>query len=472
MSDGRSALTVRDEIDLKQANSELYWFMHTEGQVVVEDDHTAYILQDGKQLKLQFVTDAAESELSVMAAEKLPTSVQFEESENVGVQKIALKLKASGKVNITVKMSLVGEEASNIAPETTAIENWTTAGDDTVRPSATGCAQRLLGISVNGDALKNFKPEIFHYTYSLAKDEAVANVTVQANTKTEILSHTMLNGHEMKEIRVYDSAKSSRRYTTYTIEIEPYSPYSPSQYSRYEVVGVQASSYQTDIGNIPEYSYDGDMSTRWSAEGVEEWLVHDLGEIKEIDAFGVAEWMGNQRKFYFDLQISDDGVNWTTVVVDYATSGTSEDIEIIPLDTSVKARYVRYWGKGNSRNSWNNVIELATYARRKHTTTQPSPEPNPNPNPGITTPDETPKPGEETATPAPNETPATSGSSSTPGTSQGGSSANTAKSAKSDTVTIPRTADDSISPSALLAVMLVSFTAMACVVHVRRKNHK
>lgn len=472
VSDGRSALTVRDEIDLKQANSELYWFMHTEGQVVVEDDHTAYILQDGKQLKLQFVTDAAESELSVMAAEKLPTSAQFEESENVGVQKIALKLKASGKVNITVKMSLVGEEASNIAPETTAIENWTTAGDDTVRPSATGCAQRLLGISVNGDALKNFNPEIFHYTYSLAKDEAVANVTVQANTKTEILSHTMLNGHEMKEIRVYDSAKSSRRYTTYTIEIEPYSPYSPSQYSRYEVVGVQASSYQTDIGNIPEYSYDGDMSTRWSAEGVEEWLVHDLGEIKEIDAFGVAEWMGNQRKFYFDLQISDDGVNWTTVVVDYATSGTSEDIEIIPLDTSVKARYVRYWGKGNSRNSWNNVIELATYARRKHTTTQPSPEPNPNPNPGITTPDETPKPGEETATPAPNETPATSGSSSTPGTSQGGSSANTDKSAKSDTVTIPRTADDSISLSALLAVMLVSFTAMACVVHVRRKNHK
>ena len=491
VSDGRSALTVRDEIDLKQADSELYWFMHTEGQVVIEDDHTAYILQDGKQLKLQFVTDAAGSELSVMAAEKLPTSAQFEESENVGVQKIALKLKASGKVNITVKMSLVGEEASNTAPETTAIENWTTTGDDTVRPSAVGCTQRLLGISVNGDALENFKPEIFHYTYSLAKDETEANVTVQANTKTENFSHTMLNGHEMKEIRVYDPAKSSSRYTTYTIEIEPYSPYSPSQYSRYEVVGVQASSYQTDIGNIPEYSYDGDMSTRWSAEGVGEWIVHDLGEVKEIDAFGVAEWMGNQRKFYFDLQISDDGVNWTTAVADYATSGTSEDIEIIPLDTSVKARYVRYWGKGNSRNSWNNVIELATYARRKHATTQPSPDPNPEPNPnpnsnpgtttpiekpkpgeGTATPAETPKPGEGTATPAPSETPVASGGSSAPGMAQGGSSASANNNTKSDTATIPRTADDSISPSALLVVMLVSFAAMACAVYVRRKNHK
>ena len=132
-------MTVRDEIDLKQDNSELYWFMHTEGQVVIEDNNTAYILQDGKQLKLQFVTDAAESELSVMPAEKLPTSAQFEESENIGVQKVALKLEASGKVNITVKMSLVGEDASNAAPETTAIANWTTVGDDTVQPSATGC---------------------------------------------------------------------------------------------------------------------------------------------------------------------------------------------------------------------------------------------------------------------------------------------------------------------------------------------
>lgn len=188
-------------------------------------------------------------------------------------EKVALKLEASGKVNITVKMSLVGEDASNAAPETTAIANWTTAGDDTVQPSATGCTQRLLGIKINGENLETFKPEIFHYTYSLGKDENEANVTAQANTRTEILSHTMLNGHDMKEIRVYDSAMSSSHYTTYIIEIKPYDPYSPSQYSRYAVVGVQASSYQTDIGNIPEYSYDGDMSTRWSAEGVGEWII-------------------------------------------------------------------------------------------------------------------------------------------------------------------------------------------------------
>ena len=152
---------------------------------------------------------------------------------------------------------------------------------------------------------------------------------------------------------------------------------------------------------------------------------------------------------------------------------------------------MRYWGKGNSRNSWNNVIELATYARRKHATTQPSPDPNPEPNPnpnsnpgtttpiekpkpgeGTATPAETPKPGEGTATPAPSETPVASGGSSAPGMAQGGSSASANNNTKSDTATIPRTADDSISPSALLVVMLVSFAAMACAVYVRRKNHK
>ena len=47
-------------------------------------------------------------------------------------------------------------------------------------------------------------------------------------------------------------------------------------------------------------SFDGDMTTRWSANGIGEWCVHDLGETKRIDAFGVALWMGAQRQFYFD----------------------------------------------------------------------------------------------------------------------------------------------------------------------------
>ena len=75
--------------------------------------------------------------------------------------------------------------------------------------------------------------------------------------------------------------------------------------------------------------------------------------------------MGAQREFYFDVEVSNDGVNFTPVVKDYTSCGNTEDIEVILLDESVNARYVRYMGKGNSVNAWNNVIELASYVDKK-----------------------------------------------------------------------------------------------------------
>ena len=107
-----------------------------------------------------------------------------------------------------------------------------------------------------------------------------------------------MNGNELKEICVYDEAG---RYSSYTVEIEPFSPYSVSQYNRYQVVASEASKEQIEPGvveNRKEHSYDANMDTRWSAEGDGEWIIHDLGE-KTFDTFGVAEWMGDRRKFYF-----------------------------------------------------------------------------------------------------------------------------------------------------------------------------
>ena len=63
---------MRDEIKLKE-QSELYWFMHTQADITIVDDHTALLFEDGKQLKVQFITNAEEAQLSVMEAEKLPS---------------------------------------------------------------------------------------------------------------------------------------------------------------------------------------------------------------------------------------------------------------------------------------------------------------------------------------------------------------------------------------------------------------
>ena len=130
-------------------------------------------------------------------------------------------------------------------------------------------------------------------------------------------------------------------------------------------MATSASSEQveTGINNVHANSADNDMATRWSANGKGEWLIHDFGESVDIDAIAVAEWMGGQRKFYFEIQVSDDGQNWTSLG-EFATSGESEDLEVFELKTPARGRYMKYVGGGNSTNEWNNVIELCALKKK------------------------------------------------------------------------------------------------------------
>ncbi len=121
LTDSRRSLIVRDEINLK-SQSELYWFMTTRAEIEIVDNTTAILIEDGKRLKVEIKTNAPDAELSIMAAELLPTSPQFNNSPNSEYSKLALKVSASGEVNITAKMYL---EDENIGwSDAGSLESW------------------------------------------------------------------------------------------------------------------------------------------------------------------------------------------------------------------------------------------------------------------------------------------------------------------------------------------------------------
>lgn len=362
LSEGRRAFTLRDEIELRKPDSELYWFMHTKGDVMILDDSTAVIVQEGKQLKVQFATNAAESQLMVMNAEKLPQSHQFKETSNAGVTKLTMKMKASGKVEITAKMSLLNEDPSQTPPETTPIAQWTVEGDNHIAQPGEEkrSAARLTGVKLNGAELYGFDPEIFRYSYSLGENEELPELILTGGVRTEQKVYPQPDGGAFVEMRVYDA---EGLYTPYILKVVPYNPSSVGNYIRHNVTGAQVSSEQTDEGNLRGGSYDGDPNTRWSADGDGQWMIHDLGTEQEIDAFGVALWKGAERTFGFEIWVSKDGENFTRLI-DTVSSGTTEEIEVYPLEQRVIARYVKYLGHGNSLNGWNNVIELATLKKK------------------------------------------------------------------------------------------------------------
>lgn len=124
-----------------------------------------------------------------------------------------------------------------------------------------------------------------------------------------------------------------------------------------QVTGVTASA---DDGNVAANTLDDDLSTRWSAEGDGVWIRYDLGSAQTVGSASIAWHQGDTRKNTFDVQVSDDGSSWTTVMAGKASSGTTLQPQNYDFaDTS--ARYLRIVGHGNTSNDWTSITETDVY---------------------------------------------------------------------------------------------------------------
>jgi len=124
-----------------------------------------------------------------------------------------------------------------------------------------------------------------------------------------------------------------------------------------------------------------------------------------VGSVKIAWYNGNARVSSFDLQTSNDNVNWANVLTNVQSGGTSTAEQAFDF-ADVDARWVRYLGHGNSVNAWNSVTEISLFSGQG-TTVTPTPTPPPvttaTPTPTVTpTPTATPTPTvEPTTTPTP-----------------------------------------------------------------------
>jgi hypothetical protein len=74
---------------------------------------------------------------------------------------------------------------------------------------------------------------------------------------------------------------------------------------------VKASGYQE--GFEPNLTIDGNLQTRWAAEGRNQWIQYELDPDRTADQLRIFWNLGEERKYSFDLQFSQDGLTWTPV---------------------------------------------------------------------------------------------------------------------------------------------------------------
>lgn len=123
--------------------------------------------------------------------------------------------------------------------------------------------------------------------------------------------------------------------------------------------GITVTAIGNQTGNTPANSIDNNLSTRWSQAGIGQWIRYDLGSIQRVEAVDLAFYAGTQRISYFDVQVSTDGTNYTTVLADCKTSGLTDEMERYAFSTPQEARYVRILCNGNSQGgeNWNSITE-------------------------------------------------------------------------------------------------------------------
>lgn len=126
------------------------------------------------------------------------------------------------------------------------------------------------------------------------------------------------------------------------------------------ILSVSAVSDSGNDGNAASNTLDNNLSTRWSSQGDGQWIKYDLGANKSVKYAAIAFHQGDVRTTTFDVQVSTDNTNWTTLLANKVSTATLSQVNYDFTDTT--ARYVRIVGHGNSSgNGWNSITEVDIY---------------------------------------------------------------------------------------------------------------
>ncbi len=127
-----------------------------------------------------------------------------------------------------------------------------------------------------------------------------------------------------------------------------------------QISGIFLVIASTNDGNVPSNTLDGDLSTRWSADGDGQWISYNLKTEAEFNSIDISFYKGDVRTTSFEVQISNDKKKWTTVYSG-ESAGKSTTMEKFTFGNS-KAEALRLLCHGNSDSSWNSINEVQLFS--------------------------------------------------------------------------------------------------------------
>ena len=212
-------------------------------------------------------------------------------------------------------------------------------------------AKAVLGkdeITVSWNVVANADSYVVYRTSPMNTDEEIATVKGTSYTDSDLKENGTYTYWVVAVPRDGSDDYTSSEYSAATQEIaytkiEQGGEENPGEIvvdSKDLAAGKTATASSSEGDNVDaRYAVDGDANTRWSSKFTDdEWISVDLGKVYSVGKV-VLTWEAAYGKDY-DIQVSTDGNNWTTVKKMRDQDGGKHTVEF----AAVNARHVRMQG--------------------------------------------------------------------------------------------------------------------------------
>ena len=359
LTDNRKVLVVQDEIVLKNPSEMYSLFNIYKADIELLSDGKSAILH--KNNKKVYVTIDCDEEFTLgsMPAEPLPTSPLPETSKpnslNIDFMKFYIHFDKVKSANIRVCFIpyICEEELSAVTcNEFVPMSEWTVQKEIKDIPM-------LEDIKVNGVSLDGFTP--YNRCYDMENEISVSQVTPVYDSSKYDVKVRKEESTDVVTILVTDKSDSSNM-NSYSLLIPIVPEPSFVDTSNMSVLTItKTTAPEPQAENNLTNLYDGDLSTRWSANGAGTVMMIELDKPRKLGCVAVSLADGDKRRQLFDVEVSPDGKTYTRIGR-FLSCGLTLDTEYYDLKNT-EAQYVRIIWNGNSSNGWNSVTELRLYGK-------------------------------------------------------------------------------------------------------------
>jgi uncharacterized repeat protein (TIGR02059 family) len=207
---------------------------------------------------------------------------------------------------------------------------------------------------IDASASYDLNNEILSYEWIIPGNVSVSSTGF---SKLKYLAPSV-NSLQVLDFKLKVSDGKTIKEESVPVNILPYKP----ELALAKISNVQASSYQTP--DAPNNVSDGNLSTRWSMAGDNQWLILKLSDPFMISHLEIAFLSGQQYSSIFDIYASKDNITWDPVLLRAGScnfSGAPQVFDFPLSKTNTDYSYVKFIGHGNSLNNLNNISELKVF---------------------------------------------------------------------------------------------------------------